>query len=160
MADFERVGTAKVLVLASAPAALATITAAEVTAGIDITVDGMLEELKSYSGWALSRAKIDKPAIARGFKATRPGALTAGDPQFTIYDTDGAVRTVWDALAPDSEVWIVFGEVGIATGDRYRVFPAIVSTREPDDAVAEDTNAEFMVTFALPAAPVWGVFAI
>lgn len=164
-------GKQSYVVLASAPASLAAITAAELTAGENITC-------YNFGDWF---ATADTEGVARQRKACEtqvtqakgnttwsvPGLNYSANPQ-TIDTPGSAGNEAYEALVPDSTVYIVKfigvpGREAPGAGDAYQVFPLELGPRvwapSADDAGGE--AAINQAAFFAPgySAPVDGVVA-
>lgn len=144
-ARFFRRGVTKVKFV-PAIAVPAAPTAAELTAGTELTTD-----VAEVNGFALSNDPIPTPDLNSVFTSTIGGEDTTDASSLVFYDQDN-VATIRTALAKGTTGYIVFAPYGYVATKRLEVWP-IKSTGVNDQIVASNDPARFTVGFAITATP-------
>lgn len=148
MARFIRRGKAKVNFLPTIAAATLIPTAAEITAGTDLT-----PRLADMSGWQLESSPVNTPDMNSRFVSNIPGETTVASSTLTFYADDaGTTDALKTALAVDTIGFIYVRHSGVGTGKLADTFPVRVSSIGNEYSVGNDA-ARYVVTFAITAEP-------
>lgn len=142
MARFFRRGISEVHFL-PAVASLAAPTAAEITAGEDLT-----PAISEIQGFQLNNSPITTPDLSTTFDSQIDGPDAADDSGLIFYDddVDDAIRT---ALAKGTDGFVVLMPYGNTTSKRCEVWPARSTGYNDEwslDAVAARARAGFAIT--------------
>lgn len=158
MADdlFMRKGITKVYFI---PAALApaAVTAAEITAGVELT-----KSIADISGFTFQNNPFNAPNMDEAFVPQVPGEDTVENSTTTHYDYKDNT-TIKDGLAKGDSGYVVFFYSGIAgaspaSGDKYEAFPAQVGSNSRVYSAGNEA-AQYRVGWTLTGAPVEGTLA-
>lgn len=121
---------------------LAAPTAAEITAGEDLTPD-----LAEINGVTFANQPIDVPDFSSAWTKKIPGEDQADDPQLTFYEDD-ASATIRDAQAKGTEGYLVFLPEGNAAAAPTEVWPVIVASNSREWSAGNDP-ARYQVTYSV-----------
>jgi hypothetical protein len=145
MARFFRRGVSKIKF---APAiAGASPTRAEITAGVDLSVDTAV-----INGFQLSNTPIATPDLSTSFDSQIAGSDTTAASSLTFYDQDNSA-TIRTAVAKNTTGYILLFPYGDVVGKRVEKWP-VVSTGVNDEWDMGAAAARFQVGFSITAVPV------
>lgn len=148
MARFIRRGKAKVNWIPTIAAADLVPTAAEITAGLDLT--GRVADM---SGWQLESAPVDTPDMGSRFVSSIPGEQTVAASTLTIYADDaGTTDNFKTTMAPDTVGYIYIRHSGTGTGKLADTFPVRVSSIGNEYSAGNDP-ARYVISYAITATP-------
>lgn len=143
---FFQPGNVGVLFLPTIVAANLVPTAAEVTAGTDVT-----RELDDWSGWTVSTAFLETKDASTVLRPQLAGAVTFEGSSMTFNGSKNGTdaRTVFTR---GQSGYIIIGDAGVQTGKKADVYPVTVG------AVAklrnlDSTNFKIRVDFGITAVP-------
>jgi hypothetical protein len=121
-------------------------TRAEITAGLDLSVD-----IADIAGWQLNNSPIATPNLQDAFTSQIDGEDTVADSSLTFYDRDDS-ETIRTGLAKGTAGFMVIFPYGDVATKRCSVFPA-KSTGVNDEFSLGNDAARFVVGFAITALP-------
>jgi hypothetical protein len=145
MARFFRRGRTKVWWVPTVASAALIPTAAEVTAGTDMT-----SSVAGMEGFSFQNSPIPTPDLATTFTLSIPGEDTADNPQFTFYE-DTTTNTLQTTLAKGTEGNVVIFYTGLAgatpaAADKAEVW-AVISTGPSREYTVGNDPARWMARF-------------
>lgn len=146
MARFTIRGNVRVysIVTVTVPAA---ITAAQVTAGTNVTGVAEAEAIAAMEGWETSPSTINVPDVLSLTTGNIPGENTFGAASITYY-TDTATNAAWDLFVEGFLTNIVIFPRGIGTGNDYTLFSVQVTNRTRMLATGNEAERH-KITFAI-----------
>lgn len=144
MSNISAEGNEKYVSLASAPASLAAITAAELAAGTDMMGTPGDEVMKDVSGFELSSSVRDTPNMASLVSGSVPGPQSIGLVNF-MFNRGTADQTLFDLWSAGDEVWIVKHYGDGSAGDDYEVINATAMNKVTSSGAG---LVEFTVPFS------------
>lgn len=115
----------------------ATPSAAEITAGKDLTAQVM-----AVSGFMPSTTFIDLPLAGGGFTGNVPGRAAPGDSsiQFELSST-GSTGDIRGTLTQNLRGFILFANEGFTTGNNIDIWPVQVGFYAPEQDLEQVANA-------------------
>lgn len=129
--------------------AVATLTA---PARAEIAAGTVLTGITGVSGFQISNSPVDTPDLDSRFTSNVPGEDKAGTCALTFKDKrDTESSDIRDALAKDTELFIIYMPYGDVPGQRCEVWPA--TSTGVNDKIDMSSAAEFEVGFAIPEPP-------
>ncbi len=156
MARYILPGNISVHWLTAAPSDPAAPTiAVELAGGTDLLGTKSAEALAGINGFRPNVSVYDTPDYVDARVGNVGGTVTYPQSSLMFYadDTDSTIK---DALAVDTNGYLVFGFNGAVVGEESQVFAATVNSNEYDPSPGQATMIE--VSFSI-AAPTKGVFA-
>lgn len=121
-------------------------TAAEVSAGTDLSID-----VAEINGFELTNSPIPTPNLASGFTPQIEGEDTTPDSSLTFYDRNDDT-TIRDALAKGTAGYILLAPYGNTVGERAEVWE-VKSNGVNDQWSMGNDPARFMVPFSISSVP-------
>lgn len=139
-------GILAVRFLTTAPGAPAAPTAAEIDAGVNLVSQASEDCMEQMDGWTTTPNQIPTEDLCKKDIGNIRGGTTLGSATMNHYDSTIATPAI-DAIAPDTEGWVVIVPQGNAAGNRAEVFAVEVQTQHP--IVASNTPVRYQTTFAI-----------
>ncbi len=148
MSRFIRRGKAKFFFLPTVAAANLVPTAAEITAGTDLT--GRIADL---SGWRRVGSSVSTPDMGSDFVSNISGERTVEESSFTFWADDATATEALKTAMPEDQVGFIYicGS-GRAAGKEADTFPIRVNTVGNEYTVANEA-ARFMISYAVTGNP-------
>jgi len=145
---FIRRGKAKFYFLPTVASPTLIPTAAEITAGIDIT-----KQVADLSGWRRTGSSVNTPDMGSDFVSNISGEKTVEASSFTFYaDDTQAVNSLKTAMAEDTVGFVYICGSGRATGKEADTFPVRSNTVGNEYTVGNDP-ARFVIEYAITDNP-------
>lgn len=152
--EYYRRGTTKIVFLAAAPANLGSPTAAEITAGVDLSA-----QVQAIEGFMFKNALITVENLETTFDSTIGGpdqadasALTMNEKKNPSAATTPTYDTIRAALPKGTTGFIVIAPYGTATGAAVEVWPVVVTSNARQYTLAAET-AKYRVEFGVTNRP-------
>lgn len=147
MARFTRRGKMKLRWLPAVAAATGAPTAAEVTAGTDLT-----PRVADLAGWTVSASSIATPDLVSRFTPSIPGEITVADSSITYYADDANADPLKTLMPMDQAGWVYIQKQGAGTGLPADLFPVRVMSVGDEYSVGNDP-ARMVIPYAVTAQP-------
>lgn len=139
-------GTLAAVFVTSAPNDLDAPTTAELDAGTDLIGSKNSEALAELSGFQESASTIPTPDFTSLKTGNIEGEVTFDDSSMEFY-SDDTVTTIFDALVPETDGYVVLMHEGRGVGKPTDVWPVTVQTRTRLNTGGNEA-AKYMVAFS------------